>query len=123
MHPPGRNGSDPINSYALVTYLPDPLGAFVDGLRRELEPDAPHTRSHVTLLPPRPVTALEAARGHLRELLASVARIRVGAGGVIVFPVTSVICVSITAGNQELIRAHQLLNSGPLAQAEAFDYC
>jgi len=123
MHPPGRNGSDPINSYALVTYLPEPVGTYFDIVRRELEPDAPLARSHVTLLPPRPVTALDAACEHLRDLLPSVAPISVDTGEVVVFPVTSVIYVSITAGTEDLIRAHRLLNSGPLAQVEAFDYC
>src|SRR3954454_19071835 len=41
-----------LNVYALVIYIPDPLGRFLDDLRRELVPGCnPH--AHVSVLPPR----------------------------------------------------------------------
>ena len=43
-----------LNVYALVIYIPDPLGRFLDHLRRELVPAyKPH--AHVSVLPPRPL--------------------------------------------------------------------
>ena len=41
-----------MNQFALVIYIPDPLGRFLDDLRRELAPDCvPH--AHVSVLPPQ----------------------------------------------------------------------
>ena len=39
--------------YALVAYVRNPVGEFVESLRRELHPELPHLAAHVTLLPPR----------------------------------------------------------------------
>ena len=40
-----------LNVFALVVYIPDPLGRFLDDLRRELVPHYnPH--AHVSVLPP-----------------------------------------------------------------------
>ena len=51
--PPVR---DRINSYALITYIPEPLAGFLDRLRQELVPNC-FLRAHVTTLPPRPLSA------------------------------------------------------------------
>ncbi len=46
------------NQFALVSYIPDPLGNFLDRLRLDLVPGcSPH--AHVTVLPPRPICADE----------------------------------------------------------------
>ena len=43
-----------LNVFALVVYIPGPLGVFLDELRRELVPHYnPH--AHVSVLPPRPL--------------------------------------------------------------------
>ena len=48
--PPGER----LNVFALVIYIPGPLGKFLDDLRRELVPSYnPH--AHVSVLPPRPL--------------------------------------------------------------------
>src|SRR5437660_11301477 len=39
--------------YALVAYVRNPVGEFVEHLRRELHPELPHLPAHRTLLPPR----------------------------------------------------------------------
>ncbi len=39
--------------YALVAYVRNPVGEFVERLRRELHPDLPHLAAHLTILPPR----------------------------------------------------------------------
>src|SRR5882724_9384348 len=46
--------ADRINLFALVSYIPNPLGEFLDRLRKELVAGCnPH--AHVTVLPPRPL--------------------------------------------------------------------
>ena len=51
----GCNGLG-INSYALISYLPEPLAGYLDSLRCELVPRC-QARTHVTVLPPRPLAA------------------------------------------------------------------
>ena len=57
-HPNGGPSQIPaeerLNVFALVIYIPDPLGLVLDDLRRELVPTYnPH--AHVSVLPPRPL--------------------------------------------------------------------
>lgn len=47
--------------YALVTYVRNPVGEFVEQLRRELHPTIAHMAAHVTVLPPRELMGSEAA--------------------------------------------------------------
>src|SRR5260370_8334446 len=50
----GVPAAERLNVYALVIYIPDPLGRFLDDLRRELALGCnPH--AHVSVLPPRPL--------------------------------------------------------------------
>src|ERR1700679_3176310 len=51
----GCNGEGtPVNSFALVSYLPSPLAGFLNGLRKELVCDC-QAKAHLTVLPPRPI--------------------------------------------------------------------
>jgi 2'-5' RNA ligase len=120
---PSTNGAARINSFALVAYIPPPMGDFLDGLRRELERDAPLSRSHVTVLPPRPVSDLASARDRLAQAVAAIPAFEIEAGEVTLFETTSVVYLAVLAGRDQLIRAHALLNTGALGQVEAFDYC
>src|ERR1035438_9490908 len=57
-HPNGMLSQIPaeerLNVFALVIYIHDPLGSFLDDLRRQLVPGCnPH--AHVSVLPPRPL--------------------------------------------------------------------
>ena len=47
--------------YALVTYIRNPVGEFVEELRRELHPTTAHLAAHLTILPPRALVGSEAA--------------------------------------------------------------
>ena len=51
----------PSSRYALVTYVRNPVGEFVEQLRRELHPTTDHMAAHLTILPPRELTGTEAA--------------------------------------------------------------
>ena len=57
-----------LNVFALVIYIPDPLGGSLDDLRRELVPHYnPH--AHVSVLPPRPLAGdWQTASGQARAL-------------------------------------------------------
>jgi 2'-5' RNA ligase len=112
----------PINSFALVSYLPEPLAGFLDRLRAELVAEC-RAKAHVTVLPPRPL--LSSADEAWRELVDGIhdfEPIRVELGRVEVFPVSQVLYLSVNAGHVELKRLHQALNKGALGYEEPFKY-
>lgn len=119
----GCNGDEPrINSFALVSYLPDPLADFLDRLRAELVPGC-HSKAHVTILPPRPLVCPSAeAWSHIEQSLRDVPPFRVELGEIEVFPVTQVIYLSVNSGNLELRRLHRMLSLGSCAFDEPFSY-
>jgi len=120
--PCGDNGAVPINCFALVTYIPGPLGEFLDHLRRELVP-ACLPRAHVTILPPRPVSVpIQIAVEQLNQWIAGIPAFRIEAGQIEIFDNTSVTYIGLGAGREELKRIHDRLNAGHLGFAEPFSY-
>lgn len=116
------NGAERLNCFALVTYIPDPFGSFLDDLRRELVPGCvPH--AHVTVLPPRPISAdpMEAAQA-AKTMCMEFAPFEIEVGGVEIFPVTNVIYLGISRGERQLKAMHKAMNTGPLHYHEPFDY-
>jgi len=112
----------PINSFALVSYVPDPLGGFLDRLRNELVTEC-HAKAHVTVLPPRPLLAsVDDAWRELVDEIQEFSPFRVELGRAEIFPVTHVLYLSVISGHAELKRLHQALNSGQLAFEEPFTY-
>lgn len=118
----GGDGVQPVNSFALVTYIPDPLGSFLDDLRRELVPGCmPH--AHVTILPPRPLSLdPQLAWKQVQSKVCDLPAFEIETADVEIFDVTSVIYISLGKGRQELLRMHDALNSGDLAFPEPFRY-
>lgn len=116
------SGSNLINSYALVTYIPDPLGAFLDELRRELVPDCiPH--AHVTILPPRGLSLpAEEAWRLIRYRAEAFPAFEIEADDIQVFENTTVAYIAVGKGWQQLIELHDALAQGPLWSAEPFPY-
>ncbi|MCX6597549.1 MAG: 2'-5' RNA ligase family protein [Acidobacteria bacterium] len=108
-----------INCFALVTYLPSPLGSFLNSLRQELVPTC-HLRSHVTVLPPRQLPSCSAGWDQLQRQLIDFEPVYVELDTIEVFPETSVIYVSIGCGRQQLIAMHQSLAQDDLAFCEPF---
>ena len=51
----------PGSRYALVSYVRNPVGEFIEKLRRELHPAMSHMPAHLTILPPRELHGSEAA--------------------------------------------------------------
>lgn len=114
--------ASPINSFALVSYLADPLAGFLDRLRAELVADC-RAKAHVTVLPPRPLlTTTDEAWRELVDGVHDFHPIRVELGRVEVFPETQVLYLSVTAGHAELKRLHHTLNKGCLHFEEPFTY-
>ncbi len=111
-----------LNVFALVVYIPDPLGRFLDKLRRELAPDYnPH--AHVSVLPPRRLTVgwTEASQ-QARALAESWRPFDIELSGLKRFPVTDVIYLELGSGASELTSLHSALNSGSLEFEEPFSY-
>jgi hypothetical protein len=110
------------NQFALVSYIPDPLGSFLDQLRLELVPGcSPH--AHVTILPPRPISADESqAAEELLELAEGFSDFDIELGDVEVFPVSKVVYIGIARGERELREMYRSLNRGTVAFREPFPY-
>jgi len=111
-----------LNVYALVIYIPDPLGRFLDDLRRELVPGCnPH--AHVSVLPPRPLSVDWPVAGEqVRECAGEWATFEVRLGEIRMFPVTNVIYIELAHGMDELRRMHAMVNNRALEYAEPFQY-
>jgi 2'-5' RNA ligase len=110
------------NQYALVGYIPNPLGSFLDHFRLELVPGcSPH--AHVTVLPPRPIRASETEGAE--ELLIHAAEFsdfEVELGDVEVFPISKVVFIGLRRGEAELREMYRALNRGAMAFQEPFPY-
>ena len=113
---------DRINSFALVSYIPEPLAGFLDKLRQELVPNC-FLRAHVTILPPRPICASpEAAWETVQSLIPLFAPFEVEMTQVEVFPVSDVIYVGIGRGREELQTMHHALNAEGFRCHEPYPY-
>jgi 2'-5' RNA ligase len=116
------SGGERQNLYALVIYIPDPLGGFLDDLRRELAPHCnPH--AHVSVLPPRCLSVpWSAASEQARTLTEGWAPFEIELTSVEVFPATEVIYIEIGRGALEMRGLHSAMNTGALECNEPFVY-
>jgi len=120
---PDPNGLDRLNSFALVSYIPEPLAGFLDRLRQELVPNC-FLRAHVTILPPRPICSTPAKAWQTIRSLAPMFRpFQVAVTDVMVFPISDVIYLDIGAGKTHLEEMHDCLNIEGLKYSEPFKYC
>jgi 2'-5' RNA ligase len=118
----GCNGGPTVNSFALVSYIPDPLGAFLDRLRNDLVSEC-HAKAHVTVLPPRPIFCPSRdACDQIQKRMPDFSSFSVELGEIQVFPTTDVIYVSVKAGYMELKGLHAALCGGCLSFKEPFRY-
>jgi 2'-5' RNA ligase len=101
----------PNELYALVGYVPDPLGSFLDGLRHTL-PGHKVSPAHLTFLPPRPFgIAPEAASAIVRDRVRSFAPFEVELTTVQCFPYTNVLYLALSDGSTEAKKLHDVLAS------------
>jgi 2'-5' RNA ligase len=113
---------DRINSFALVSYIPEPLAGFLDRLRQELVPNC-FLHAHVTILPPRPISSSpEAAWETIRTLAPRFTPFDIEMTEVEVFPVSDVIYIGVGRGREEMERMHTELNVEGLKFPEPYPY-
>jgi 2'-5' RNA ligase len=108
--------------FALVCYIPEPLGSFLTDLRTEL---VPHCRlhSHVTLLTPRPLASPTwALIDELRRETAKLNSFEVELHELEIFPVTNVIYLSIGRGRREIVEMHDRLARDMFAHKEPYPF-
>jgi 2'-5' RNA ligase len=110
--------------YGVVAYVTNPVGKFVEGLRRELRPAAPRAVAHLTILPPRLLRGSEAeALAALRPVCEQNAPFPVDLGKVGTFlPGTPTVYVCVASGADRMQMLHRTLNAGPLASTESWPY-
>jgi 2'-5' RNA ligase len=110
--------------YALVAYVKNEVGEFVEKLRKELHPELPHLAAHVTLLPPRCLHSSEAeALGCLERYCQRVEPFEVSLGEVETFiPVTPTVFIRVAHAAYRMRELHDLLNVDGLAGSEQWPY-
>ena len=110
--------------YALVAYVRDAAGEFVENLRSELHPDLPLLSAHLTILPPRPLGDTESSALQLLEAICGEEDpFEVSLGAVETFtPVTPTVYIRVEGGASRMCQLHRRLNTGVLAFAEPWPY-
>lgn len=110
--------------YALVAYVRNPVGEFVESLRKELHPELPHLAAHVTLLPPRLLVGSESsALETMEELCKDVDPFEVSLGEVETFiPVTPTVFIRVAHAAYRMRELHDRLNVNALACREEWPY-
>jgi 2'-5' RNA ligase len=110
--------------YALVAYITNPVGEFVEKLRRELHPGLPHLAAHITLLPPRQLCGSESdALQLLARVCGQAEPFEVILGDVQSFiPGTPTVYIRVTSGAARLQELHDLLNREHLWCSEEWTY-
>jgi len=110
--------------YALVAYVKNELGEFVEELRRELHPVHAHLPTHLTVLPPRPLQGTEAeALAMLRQMSTQVTPFEVELGEVESFlPITPTVFIQVSYAGYRMRELHDLMNREGLAYSEPLPY-
>lgn len=114
----------PVPRYALVAYVRNSVGQFVEDLRRELHPELPHMAAHVTILPPRPLQGSEGrALEFLEEACSRIIPFDVELGDVETFlPVTPTIFIQVKRAAYRIRELHDQLGGEALCCAEEWPY-
>src|SRR3954447_21251081 len=110
--------------YAVVAYVRNPVGHFVEDLRRELHPEHGHLPAHVTVLPPRELHGTEEdAIRVLKEHSARFKAFEVRMGDVESFcPTTPTVFLRVEHSAHRFRDLHEELNTGPLQFHETWPY-
>ena len=110
--------------YALVAYVRNSVGEFVENLRRELHPELPHLSAHVSILPPRHLHGGEqAALEQLAEVCSTVEPFQITLGDVETFvPVTPTVFIRVAHAAYRMRELHDRLNAETLSAEEEWSY-
>ncbi len=103
--------------HAVVAYVRDELGRFVENLRREVHPEVVHLGSHLSILPPRQIQGPEErAEKFLKDVCRTVEPFEVTLGEVASFlPSTPTVFLRIAYGAYRLREVHDLLHRNALS--------
>src|SRR5437868_3502200 len=98
--------------YALVAYIKNPVGEFVENLQRELHPGQPHLTAHLTILPPRLLNGTEgSALQTLEKICGNAEPFEVQLGDMETFmPVTPTVYIRVASGMAQVSQLHDRLN-------------
>lgn len=108
--------------FALVSYVPEPLGSTLDGLKTPPE-GQPLSPAHITLLPPRPLRADPAsAYQRIREILAGFPAFELELTKICRFPTTNVLYLGVGKGRDQIFELHRALNHGEFFHQEEFEF-
>ena len=110
--------------YALVTYVRNPVGEFIESLRRELHPTMAHMPAHLTVLPPRQLRGSEArALEFLEEACSRVVPFDVELGDVETFlPTTPTVFIQVARFAYRMRELHDHLCVNSLGCVENWPY-
>jgi 2'-5' RNA ligase len=110
--------------YALVAYVKNAAGEFVEKLRRELHPELPHFPAHLTILPPRRLQGTEQAALDVLDRICGEERpFEVHLGEVETFiPVTPTVYIRVNGQAARMSELHGHLNVDGLAFEEEWPY-
>lgn len=110
--------------YAIVAYLRDPVGEFVEGLRREMHPKHAHLPAHISILPPRPLRGTETeALEQMEHVCELIAPFEITLGEVATFaPTTPTVFIRLARAAYRMRELHDRLNTGPLHADEPWPY-
>ncbi|MBV9301028.1 MAG: 2'-5' RNA ligase family protein [Acidobacteriaceae bacterium] len=118
----GILASPPWGFFALVAYVPEPLGAFLQQMRETL-PGNDRSPAHITLLPPRRLKIpVEAAVEQARAILDDFPAFNVELCRVCRFPETKFLYLDVTEGSAFIRDLHKALNTGDLYDTEEFEF-
>lgn len=110
--------------YAAVAYVRNPVGIFVEELRRELHPAHTHADAHITILPPRPLQGSEErAIEVLQEVCATARPFEITMGDVETFiPATPTVFLRVAYGAYRMRELHDEFNRDGLEFCEPWPY-
>jgi len=110
--------------FALVAYVQDSLGKFVDDLRRELHPALPPLPAHLTILPPRLLLGTnQSAQEILEDVCGRVQPFEVTLGEVETFvPITPTLFIRVSHAAYKMRELHDKLVQQTLAGEEQWPY-
>jgi 2'-5' RNA ligase len=114
----------PSSRYALVTYVRNPVGEFIEQLRRDLHPTIAHMAAHLTILPPRELRGSEAsALEFLEEACSRVVPFSIELGDVETFlPTTPTVFIQVRHAAYRIRELHDQLCGRGLRCEESWPY-
>jgi 2'-5' RNA ligase len=110
--------------YAVVAYVRNRLGKFVEDLRSELYPEHAHLPAHVTILPPRPLCGTEQeAIATLEQGAKSFRPFDIELAGIETFaPTTPTVFIRVARAAHLFREMHDRFNIGPFNCQEIWTY-